>query len=127
MNHCRDAGCGRGADPLSEREVGITCEHRAACSITSALQRNLNGNATVDLSRANTKRCSVAREDDRVGADMSNNSPGEEQIGELLERWPPLSYYTKFSALDRAVIARLKKKVGAKSEDVECGWICGGV
>jgi hypothetical protein len=127
LHHRRDASCGRGADPLCEREVGITCEHRAACAITSTLQRNLNCNAAVDLSRANAERCGVAREDDRVGADVSNYSPGEEQIGELLERRPPLSYYMKFSAFDRAVIARLKKKVRAKPKDVECGWICGGV
>jgi len=127
LHHRRDAGCGRGADSLCEREVGITCEHRTACSIAGALQRNLNCNATVDLSRANTERCGVARENDRVGADMSNNSPGEEQISELFERWPPLSYYTKFSAFNRAVIARLKKKVGAKPKDIEGGWVCGGV
>jgi hypothetical protein len=58
---------------------------------------------------------------------MSNNSPGEEQVGQLLECWPSLGYYTKFSAFDRAVITRLKKKVGAKPKDVKGGWVCGGV
>ena len=63
MHHRRDAGCRSSADPLCKWEVGITCEHRAASAIASALQRNLNGNTSIHLRRANTERCGTARND----------------------------------------------------------------
>ena len=67
-------------------------------------ERDLDRDLAARLAGADADRRAVAGEDDRVRADVPDRAPGEEQVGQLLERRPALGHDLEPAAVEPEVV-----------------------
>ena len=76
----RDASVERHLRAVGEREKGVGCEHRTLQIRPRLLDREANRVHTTHLPGADPNRRQITRQDDRVGADVLADPPGEQQF-----------------------------------------------
>ena len=73
------------------------------------------------LARADPDRRPVPGEDDRVRADVADGPPGEQQVGQLLERRPALGHDLELAAVEPELVEVLDQQPAGDPLEVEVG------
>ena len=91
-------------DAVREREVRIRRHDRGPRPVARAPQRDLDRDLAAGLAGADADRRRVAGEHDRVRADVADRAPGEQQVGQLLERRPALGDDLQLAAVEPELV-----------------------
>ena len=114
-------GIGRQGDPVGEREVGVAGHDRHPGPVAGPAQGHLDRDLAAGLGRADADRRRVAGQDDRVRADVADGPPGEEQVGQLLERRPPPGDHLELALVELERVLALDEQAAADPLEVEVG------
>ena len=117
----RDARPGRGLDAVGEREVGVRGEDRELGPVARAPDRDLDRDLAAGLAGADPDGRAVAREDDRVRANVPHRAPGEQHVGQLLEGRPTLGHDLEPAAIEPELVLALDQQAAGDALEVEAG------
>ena len=82
---------------------------------------DLDRDLAARLARADADRGAIAREDDRVRADVADRAPREEQVGQLLERRAALRDDLEPAAVEPELVQALDEQAAGDALEVEAG------
>ena len=84
-------------------------------------KRDLDRYLAAGLGRADTDRRAVPREHDRVGSDMADRPPGEQEVVQLVERRPPIRDDLEPAAIEPELVEALDEEAARDPLEVEIG------
>ena len=101
-------------DAVREREVRVAGHDRELGPVARPAQGDLDRHLAAGLAGADPDRRGVPGEHDRVRADVPDGAPGEQQVGQLLERRPALRDHLELAAVEAEVVVGLDEQAAGR-------------